>query len=71
MSWVGLRLPWPPSHLSLGQEVGHERSLHGVLQLAVFEDDQGRFASKLQGHLLHPLSRHPHHLEEGKQFSLI
>lgn len=71
MSWVSLRLLWSLSHLSLGQEVGHESSLHGVVQLAIFEDDQGRFSSEFQGHLLYPLSRHPHHLEEEKNFKLI
>lgn len=71
MPWVGLGLPWPPPHLSLGQEVGHESSLHGVLQLAVFEDDQGGFSSEFKGHLLHPLGRHSHHLEEETPFGFM
>lgn len=55
------------SHLSLCQEVGHECAPHCVLQLTVFEDEERRFPSKLQGHLLHPLSRHFHDLSANRK----
>lgn len=51
-------------HLSLRQEVGHERTLHCIFQLTVLKDEEGRFPPQLQGHLLHPLRRHFHHLKK-------
>ena len=36
--------------LALGEEVCHHGALDGVLQVAVGEEDQGRFPSQFQGH---------------------
>lgn len=58
-------------HLSLRQEVPHERSLHCVFQLAVFKDEEGGFSPHLQGHLLHPLRRHFHHLKQTQRGSFL
>lgn len=60
-----------PAHLPLRQEVSHERPLHCVLQLAVFEDNEGRLPSELQGHLLHPLCRHFHDLRGKHRCSVL
>lgn len=52
------------THLSLCEEVGHEGSIHGVLQGAVRKDDKGGFAPQLQGHWFDPFSCHLHDLTE-------
>ena len=40
--------------LSLRQEVGHQRPLHGVRQVGVVEDDERRLPAQLEGHVADP-----------------
>lgn len=54
------------THLALREEVGHEGSVHSVLQGAVRKDDKGGFASQLQGDGFDPFSCHLHDLAEAR-----
>lgn len=72
----GKEIPFTPrlgtsAHLALREEVGHQRSLHGVLQVTIGEDDQGRFASQLQGNGFDSFSCHLHDLNKNKHIQKL
>lgn len=54
-------------HLSLRQEVGHQRPPGGAVQVAVCEDDQRGLAAQLQGDGFDPLRRRLHDLEKRER----
>lgn len=55
------------THLALREEVGHQRPLHRIPHVTIWEDDQWRFASKFQGHRFDSFSWHLHDLPEEEQ----
>lgn len=51
-------------YLALCEEVGHQCPLHSILHIAVWEDDERRFAPKFQGNRFDSFSWQLHDLSE-------
>lgn len=70
LRWPQISVTRCDVYLALGQEIGHESSPHGILQISILKDDERRFTPELQSHWLHSLRGHRHNLERERYINI-